>query len=142
MTELIRLILTPDLLSQQISTKAASFIAVLESTGDFVVNSHQPLADGARELLARGFDPATPLTMRHAGKAYDSFEPMPIGQWAKVTYTEPDKESLRLRNWRPHPGTVPFAAVPEGPKSTSEPSGGTRAHPEDNSLPATDRGGK
>jgi hypothetical protein len=34
--------------------KAGSFVAWLESTGDFVVRSRQPLVDGARELLARG----------------------------------------------------------------------------------------
>jgi hypothetical protein len=48
------------------------FLATLESTGEFVVRSHQPLVDGARELLARGYEPTTPLTMRHEGKAYDA----------------------------------------------------------------------
>ena len=45
---------------------AGRFTARLESTGELIVEStRQPLVDGARELLARGFDLATPLTMRH-----------------------------------------------------------------------------
>jgi hypothetical protein len=43
--------------------KAGSFVAWLESTGDFVIRSRQ--VNGACELRARGFDPATLLTMRH-----------------------------------------------------------------------------
>jgi hypothetical protein len=105
MTEPLRLILTPDPTVRgdpaTSSGRPVRFIATLD--GDFVVLSDQPLADGARELLARGFDPATPLTMRHAGKAYDSFEPLPIGQWAKVTYSESTKGDLRLRRWMPRP---------------------------------------
>jgi hypothetical protein len=60
--------------------KAGSFVAWLENTGDLVVRSRQPLVDGARELLARGFDPAALLTMRHEGSTYDSFLPAPIGE--------------------------------------------------------------
>jgi hypothetical protein len=105
MTEPLRLILTPEPTVRvdppTSSGRPVRFIATLD--GDFVVLSHQPLVDGARELLARGFDPATPLTMRHAGKAYDSFEPLPIGDWAKVTYSESTKGDLRLRRWMPRP---------------------------------------
>jgi len=87
------------------------FMAYLESTGEFVVQSHQPLADGARELLVRGHDPAALLTMRHAGKAYDSFLPRPIGVWAKVSYSEGAKTLLQSGAW------VPFAGVRQTPTS-------------------------
>ena len=52
--------------------------------------------DGARELLARGFDPATPLTMRMEGKTYDSFQPLPIGKWAGWTYAERERDRLSV----------------------------------------------
>ena len=70
--------------------------------GEVIVRgSRQPLVDGARELLARGLDPATLLTMRHQGKAYDSFRPAPIGEWAKWTYQEGEKRTLTRALWRP-----------------------------------------
>src|SRR5262245_11952073 len=76
--EALRLLIEPD------PRKAGSFAARLERTGEVVVgNTRQPLVDGARELLARGFDLATPLAMRMVGKAYDSFQPAPIDEWAK-----------------------------------------------------------
>ena len=65
-----RLIVTP------LDSKPGRFSGRLESTGEVIVDSsQQPLVDGARELLARGFDLATPLTMRHDGSSHDSFEP-------------------------------------------------------------------
>jgi hypothetical protein len=118
MTNTERLLLTEKPLPTTASNEIASFFAVLESTGELVVVSHKPLVDGARELIARGFDPATPLTMRHAGNAHDSFTPMSIGHWAKWTYTEPDKGTFRMIPWRPRPD------VAEGQKSGSEPEGG------------------
>lgn len=59
------------------------FAAYLD--GALICTSKQPLLDGARELLRRGYDPATLLTSRHEGKAYDSFVPAPIGDLAKLT---------------------------------------------------------
>jgi hypothetical protein len=68
-----------------------------------VVTSDQPVVDGARELLARGFDPADMLTARHAGSDVDSFRSMPISQWARWTYKEPTSGRLQRTNWTPHP---------------------------------------
>ena len=94
---------------------AGRFTARLESTGELLVTStRQPLVDGARALLARGFDPCTPLTMRHEGKAYDSFQPMPIGHWAKWTYKEREKGGMAVERW------MPFAVPRSGQKSGSE----------------------
>jgi hypothetical protein len=105
------------------------FTGRLESTGeDIVANTRQPLVDGARELLARGFDPGTPLTMRLEGKAYDSFRPLPLGEWAKWTYTEPDKRGLKSQRW------MPFSGARDGQKSGSEPSVVLNPHTEANSL--------
>ena len=105
----IRLIVAPE--------SAGRFTARLESTGEVIVSStRQPLVDGARVLLARDFDPATPLTMRHEGKAYDSFEPVPIGQWAGWTYEERDRDGLRSVRW------MPRALHAGAQKSGSEPS--------------------
>ena len=104
----IRMVVTPE--------AAGRFTARLESTGEVIVAStRQPLVDGARALLAQGFDPGTPLTMRHEGKAYDSFQPWPIGHWAKWTYKEREKGGLTVERW------MPFAAPRSGQKSGSEP---------------------
>jgi hypothetical protein len=105
----IRLVVAPE--------SAGRFTARRESTGELIVAStRQPLVDGARELLSRGFDPATPLTMRHEGKAYDSFELLPIGKWAGWTYEERDRDGLRCVRW------MPRALHAGGQKSGSEPS--------------------
>jgi hypothetical protein len=65
-----------------------------------ICTSHQPLLDGARELLRRGFDPATLLTMRHAGKTYDSFIPKPIAELAKWTAVERGSGGPRLERYQ------------------------------------------
>ena len=108
----VRLVVTPDRMPGR-------FTARLEGSEDLLVQgSRQPLVDGARVLLAQGFDPATQLTMRHAGKAYDSFLPAPIGKWAGWTYEESEKQPLRQIRWMPFPagastqksGSVPLDA--------------------------------
>ena len=37
------------------------------------------------------------------GKSYDSFQPLPIGYWAKWTYKEGEKDALRRTLWMPLP---------------------------------------
>jgi hypothetical protein len=54
--------------------------------------------------------------MRMEGKAYDSFQPMPIAEWAKWTYKEREKGGLAVERW------MPFAAPRSEQKSGSEPS--------------------
>jgi hypothetical protein len=111
----IRLVVSPD--------GPGRFSARLESTGEAIITgTRQPLVDGAREMLARGFDTAMPLTMRHEGKAYDSFQPLPIGQWARWTYTEGETTPLRCVRWMPRPD------VGEGQKWGSEPSAVPEGH--------------
>ncbi len=71
--------------------------------GHYIVTSREPLFDGARELLRRGYDPDTLMTTRHDGKAVDSFKPAPLGKLAGLTMEESDKRGLRVRKWKPHP---------------------------------------
>jgi hypothetical protein len=47
---------------------------------ELIVTSRQPLHDGARELLKRGFAPDERMTIRHEGRDYDSFEPRPLDE--------------------------------------------------------------
>jgi hypothetical protein len=105
------------------------FTARLESTGELIVAStRQPLVDGARVLLAQGFDPDTPLTMRHQGSAHDSFQPLPIGQWAGWTYEESGTKPLRRVRW------MPFPTAAGRQKAGVEAPAGTGGHLEANSL--------
>ena len=98
-----RLIATPDF------ERPGRFSARLASTGEEIVSSsRQPLVDGARELLARGFDPAMPLT--------------------KWTYAERDR-GIAVERWQPRQPTA------EGQKAGSEAPVVPNPHPEANSLP-------
>jgi hypothetical protein len=142
-TAAVRLVASPEADPQ----KAGRFTARLESRGEVIVAStRQPLVDGARELLGRGFDPATPLTMRMEGKAYDSLQPMPIGNWAGWTYEESERDGLRCVRWRPRAlhaggqksGSEPSVA-PEGREMENRfhggpPHGGERGYPEPTAL--------
>ena len=109
-TATLRLIASPD------RKRPGAFIGYLETGSALIGSTRQPLVDGARELLSRGFDPARPLTMRQEGKAFDSFQPLPIGQWAGWTYEERDRDGLRCVRW------MPRALHAGGQKSGSEPS--------------------
>jgi hypothetical protein len=90
---MIRLIVTP--------ARGGYWTAALED-GSAVVVSPTPMADASRELIARGFDPATLVTMRHAGKSFDSFVPAPLKTWAAqaeraAPSVTPAPRSRRLR---------------------------------------------
>ncbi len=73
--------------------------------GHYIVTSREPLLDGARELLRRGYDPDTLLTTRHDGKAFDNFKPLPLGKVAELT-TREDKNGPRIVKWKPMPDAV------------------------------------
>jgi hypothetical protein len=105
----IRLVLSPE--------TAGRFSARLDSMGEVIVTgTRQPLVDGARMLLAQGYDPCALLTMRHEGKACESFQPLPIGKWAGWTYEESGTKPLRRVRW------MPFPTAAGTQKSGSEPS--------------------
>jgi hypothetical protein len=105
----IRLILTPEPVPTDTHPAPLRFEATLD--GAHVVTSHQPLADGARVLLARGWHPDTPVTIRHAGSVHDSFAPRPIGEWARWTYT--DGRRLLRQEWRPR-ADMPASVIRDG----------------------------
>ncbi len=70
--------------------------------GEQLLTTRRPLTDGARALLARGYNPNLPLAVRAENRNYDSFKPITIGEAAKWTVSEEDKGGLRLRPWKPH----------------------------------------
>lgn len=68
--------------------------------GKVIATSYMPIAAGARELLKLGYDPDTPLTMRHHDREHDSFRPQPIRWWAQWTYSEGGRRLARQK-WIP-----------------------------------------
>jgi len=84
--------------------KAGRYLGYVD--GELIVSSRQPFLDGARALLARGYDPATPYNMRHASSDLLSFVTTAIGHAAglsvvdaaqgtrfrKFTASEPDEQ--------------------------------------------------
>ena len=101
----VRLLIAPD-------QRPGTFTARLD--GEVIVTgTRQPVADGARILLDRGYAPDMIITMRHAGAAHDAFEPLPISVWSRWTYSEGDRDGLRKVRW------IPRQLHEEGQKSTS-----------------------
>ena len=49
-----------------------------------VKSSGSPIWASAKALAANGEDLNTLLTMRHVGKPFDSFEPLPIWRWLQI----------------------------------------------------------
>ena len=70
---------------------------------ELIVQSRQPIFDGARALLKLGFDPESLMTARHETSNADSFDPKPIRDFAKWSVTERDKGGIQRRLWRPNP---------------------------------------
>src|SRR5262249_62269860 len=56
------------------SRSPGHFDAHLADGSELCRSGRQPLLDGARELARRGFDPATPLVMRHVGSQLDALQ--------------------------------------------------------------------
>jgi hypothetical protein len=49
-------------------------------------------------------------------RAYDSFSPLPIGQWARWAYVEGDRRGLHCKRWMPFPANRSGqGAIPAGP---------------------------
>lgn len=66
---------------------------------DFIYRAREPLFDGARVLLARGYNPDTLMTTRHEGKQFDNFKPASIGAMAELATSE-DKNGPRIVKWK------------------------------------------
>jgi hypothetical protein len=130
----LRLILSPEPLARvdppTSAGKHVRFHASLE--GVPVCLSDQPVADAARILMAKGMDPAILMTARMVDRTYDNFVPMPLGEWAKVAYTEGSTTALVRRRWQPHPDAV--SRLPGQQKVEVEASAGVEGPPEKESL--------
>jgi hypothetical protein len=71
---------------------------------DFICASRWPFLDGARQLLAWGYDPDTPLNMRHKGSNTLSFVTTTIGLAAAWSVEE---SRMRFRKFTvPKPRTI------------------------------------
>ena len=68
------------------SGKAGRFSACVGD--ELIVTSRLPFLDGARALLARGYDPATPYNMRHANSETLSFVTTTIGLAAGLSVND------------------------------------------------------
>jgi hypothetical protein len=75
---------------------------------ELIVTSRQPFLDGARALLARGYDPATPYDMRHANSDVLSFVTTTIGHAAGLSVSDARtprlndrKQDCHYKIWNP-----------------------------------------
>jgi hypothetical protein len=96
--------------------------------GELITTSRQPLLDGARALLARGFNPDAMLTIQLASSAADSFRPKPIREWARWTITERDRDGLRRERWR-SPGNAASSTRDGSPDGDDTSSRGNLCQP-------------
>jgi hypothetical protein len=76
------------------SGRAGCFLGYVDD--QLIVTSRQPFLDGARALLARGYDPATPYNMRHANSGALSFVTTTIGHAAGLSVSEARATRFRL----------------------------------------------
>ena len=67
---------------------------------ELVARTHHPFADGSAALLRNGIAQSSDLvTMRHAGKPFDSFLPQPIAKAASGAHRRAAKAAA-LRQWK------------------------------------------
>jgi hypothetical protein len=85
-----------------------------------VASSRQPLLDGARELLRRGYPPAALMTMRHDGAGHVSFKPAALGKLARLTVKERDCGGLRLEAWTPFDAPAAFPGLAKDERNEGE----------------------
>ena len=74
---------------------------------EHIVLSRQPAYDGARKLIAKGYDPDTLVVIAgedSRGKPNAPWPPQRLGELAKWTVWESDKGGLERREWRPFIG--------------------------------------
>ena len=79
------------------------FFSAFRADGSRLLRAtRQTTYDGARALLAQGVSPDAVITTRHRGSAIVGSR-MIVGEAAKWTVTESDREGLRRIPWRPLP---------------------------------------
>lgn len=59
-----------------------------------------PAYDGARRLIAMGYDPAAMMTTKASTSEHDSWMPQAIANFAKLTVSEPDEGAIRVNLYR------------------------------------------
>lgn len=69
-----------------------------------------PALDGARWLVGQGVSPDRLMTTRAASSSVDSWEPAPVGSFAKLAVYERDSDcnGVQLAPWRPRPVTTVY----------------------------------
>jgi hypothetical protein len=111
---------------------------------ELILTSRSPLYSGARELLKRGLSPDALLTIRHVGKAYDSFKPQPIGELAKWTVVE-GRNGLSRQAWSPFPvarrDEIASGSLALTPSAADSPSPATGGPEKSIARPSADAGG-
>jgi hypothetical protein len=80
------------------SGKAGRFHGYLGD--ELIVTSRQPFLNGARALLARGYDPVTPYNMRHANSGALSFVTTTVGHAAGLSVVDA-AQGARFRKFAP-----------------------------------------
>ncbi len=101
--------------------------------GELFLTTRRPLTDGARALLARGYDPDLLLAVRAENRDHDSFKPITIGEAAKWAVKEENKAGLRLRHW------MPFLGGRDGRTGASSENGHPHNTPEEDRAVRGDR---
>jgi hypothetical protein len=98
------------------STKSAGYFqARLQQSNEVLVkNSRQPFLDGARVLVAKGYDPNTSLVMKHMGSDIVALR-APLGMAAKLSVEE-GPHGPRFVGFRTDPKTR-VAAPPIAPSA-------------------------
>jgi hypothetical protein len=96
------------LIVEETATRRGRFDGWIEGFGQVITSSTQPFLDAARQLVRRGIDPATILTMRHRKTGTDS-----AGQAAKRTGPQA-RQSGALS------ATPPSVLGPTGPAVSTE----------------------
>jgi hypothetical protein len=83
------------------TTTAGQLFPVTLQDGSFLGEFRQPFYGSARALLARGFDPGTPLELWRDGSL--SLSGLTVGQAAALTVEERRDGTPQVRRYKPHP---------------------------------------
>jgi hypothetical protein len=99
--ELLAIVATKQTIVLAISPapKSGRFLGYIDD--DLIVTGRQPFLDGARALLARGYDPAAPYNMRHAHSDVLSFVTTTVGHAAGLSV---NADRTRFQKFLPFEG--------------------------------------
>ena len=96
--------------------------------GQLICTSRQPWHDCARKLIELGDPPDSLLMVQHHGCVFDpTIKPRSIGELAKWTYEESDRDGIKRRRWRRF--GMPRNGVAVAPKTGVDAPGGMTGRP-------------